>query len=182
MGISNPLRLRTLSITKHVPPDVSSEYESNLVQLSDGSWRLKFSKEYFKNGDSLYEDYDAKLPDGLNTRITEYLSIYRPVLTARNPSSPWLFCTRLGAQHGSLSEEIDGIAQRFIPEVVRMRAHALRHIVATDFLTKNPGQYVMVAELLHDKLETVLKNYAHFKTDAAFSAHEQHLQNFFDGI
>lgn len=63
--------------------------------------------------------------------------------------------------------------------VVGMRLHALRHIVATVFLMRNPGQYALVAELLHDKLETVLKHYAYGKLERTFQAYEEHLGSFF---
>ncbi|MNR67133.1 hypothetical protein D3C85_1909720 [compost metagenome] len=57
--------------------------------------------------------------------------------------------------------------------------HAVRHIVATDFLNRNPGHYTVVAALLHDKLETVLKHYAHRKSESAFNLHEEHMRSFF---
>lgn len=182
MEIANPLRLRTFTIAKYIPANMPSEYETNLFEMEDGSWRLRFNKGDFKNDQGRDEDYDAPLPTALNRRIDEYLHEYRTVLVRKAPCSPWLFPNTLGQMHHDLSGEINSVAKQFIPEVTRLRAHGLRHIVASDFLTKNPGQYVVIAELLHDTLETVLRTYAHFKTESAFNAHEEHLKSFFQGI
>ena len=40
-------------------------------------------------------------------------------------------------------------------------AHAFRHIVATDYLKRYPGAFKLVADLLCDRLETVIKEYGH---------------------
>jgi hypothetical protein len=40
----------------------------------------------------------------------------------------------------------------------------MRHLVATTWLRARPGAYHQVAELLHDRLETVLKHYKHLDT------------------
>jgi len=180
MTISNPLRLRTMSLMKYVPPDSYSEHETNLYQTQRGQWRLRFKKEDFKNGESMDADYDAPLPVGIGPRIAEYLIEFRPVLIKRNPDAPWVFPSLLGKELSDLGERIAKAALRFIPEVTRLRGHAIRNIIATDFLRRNPGQYTVIAELLHDKLETVLKHYAKHQLESAFKAHEQHLSTFFD--
>ena len=41
--------------------------------------------------------------------------------------------------------------------------HAFRHVIATNHLRRNPGDYLTVAVLLHDMLETVLKSYGHLR-------------------
>jgi hypothetical protein len=178
----NPLRLRTMTIAKYVPPDGDSPYTTNLYQTEDGNWRLRFFKGDFKNDGGKQDDYDAHVHTGLNRRIEEYLEIYRPVLVRNNPDSPWLFCDLGGEKHDDLSRVVATVAKNYIPEVTRLRVHALRHIVASDFLRRNPGEFLHVAELLHDTLETVLKNYAHGKREAAFKAHEVHMKGFFDAI
>ncbi|WP_158238575.1 tyrosine-type recombinase/integrase [Pollutimonas subterranea] len=182
LALSNPLRHRTLTITKYVAPGVVSEYETNLFQTEKGSWRLQFFSGDFKNDRSKQIEYDAPLPQALSKRIEEYLAEYRPVLVRRNPTAPWVFPNLHGNKHKDVGQLIATIAQNYIPEVGRLRMHALRHIVATDFLNRNPGQYTVIASLLHDNLETVLKHYAHRKVESAFKAHEEHLKGFFDGI
>lgn len=180
--IANPLRLRTLSITKYASPETDACEVSNLYRTEDGDWHLRFYAGDFKNDGSKSEDYDAPLPRALADRIERYVDTYLPILIRNKPESPWLFPTIHGDQLGDLGEVVSRIARSFIPEVIRLRPHAIRHIVATDFLRRNPGQYKFVADLLHDKLETVLRNYAHGQTESAFRAHEKHLSDFFDGI
>ena len=53
--------------------------------------------------------------------------------------------------------------------------HAFRHLVATDWLTQHPNDFLTVAELLNDKFDTVMTNYAHLKRDISFSRYEEHI-------
>lgn len=180
LAIANPLRERTLTIAKYIPADSDSDLENNLYKDDDARWWLIFSKEHFKNRSSKPEDYAAPLTKKINARLEEYLAKYRPVLVRGYPSCPWLFpSSSEGDNFTNLGSVINRIAQRFIPEVKRMRSHAIRHIVATDYLRKNPGEYAYVAELLHDNYETVLSTYAHCKKEDAFKSYEQHLDNYF---
>lgn len=183
LAISNPLRLRTLTIIKYVcQGGDNSDYLTNLYKAEDGRWRLRFFAGDMKNDGGKPEDYDAALPRKLSERLEEYLEVYRPVLILRNPDCPWLFPSLLGDQLKKADEIFRGIAKNYIPEVTRLGPHAVRHIVASDFLKKNPGKFVALAGLLHDALATVLKNYAHGQLENAFNAHEEHLESFFDGI
>lgn len=179
--VANPLRLRTLTITKYVPPDQESDYRSNLYRTESGQWRLRFMANEFKNGRARGKDYDAPLPAALAGRIEEYLYEWRPILMGESPA-PWLFPNSMGHKHSNLGQVITFIAKNYIPEVPRLGGHMLRHIVATDFLKRNPGQYTVLAELLNDHLETVLKNYAHDKLETAFNAHEESLKGFLSRI
>ena len=180
MTISNPLRLRTMSLMKYVDPFTSSGYETNLYKAENGIWRLRFGQDDFKNGKSKKESYDAPLPAGLGGRIEEYLLEYRPVLIRHQPEAPWVFPNTQGEELGDLGERISKAAKKYIPEVTRLRPHAIRNIVASDYLRRNPGQYAFVAELLHDTLETVLKHYANNQLEPAFKAYEKHLTSFFE--
>lgn len=176
LAIANPLRERTLTVTKYVAPGTDSEYESNLYKTDSGEWHLAFSKEHFKNRSSKKEDYDAPLPGWITKRLEEYLTKYRPLLIQKCHDCPWLFPS---SQDGKMLSDLSGIinrtAQLYIPEVKRIRAHAVRHIVATDFLAKNPGQFDVVSQLLHDNFETVYQTYAHKKKDSAFKAYDEHM-------
>ena len=55
--------------------------------------------------------------------------------------------------------------QGYMPGQTPFRGHAIRHIIATDYLKRNPGDYITVAKLLHDELSTVLREYAHLQVD-----------------
>ncbi|WP_284427632.1 hypothetical protein, partial [Acidovorax sp. SUPP1855] len=126
--------------------------------------------------------YRSPITKGLTHRIDEYINIYRPTLVRARPDSSCLFPSRLGDQIRDIGEIVNRIAKSYIPEVRRLRLHALRHIVATDFLLRNPGKYTLLAGLLHDTLATVLKTYAHGKTESAFRAHEENMAEFYQGL
>lgn len=180
LAIANPLRERTLTVTKYVPADSDTTDETNLYKDDSGTWHLAFSKDHFKNRSAKNEDYDAPLPKWIQARLEEYLSIYRPRLVQRHPESPWLFpSNRDGGKLVDLSGVINRIAKHYVPEVRRMRAHAVRHIVATDYLARNPGQFDVVSQLLHDNFQTVYDTYAHKKKDSAFNAYEEHVNRFY---
>lgn len=52
----------------------------------------------------------------------------------------------------------------FVPEELAPAGfgpHAFRHIVAHSYLKNNPKAYVVVADLLNDKIEMVIKEYGH---------------------
>jgi hypothetical protein len=50
------------------------------------------------------------------------------------------------------------------PDIRGFRTHAFRHIIATTWLNAHPNDFLTVALILHDCLETVMQNYAHLKT------------------
>ncbi|KNE27043.1 hypothetical protein [Achromobacter spanius] len=178
----NPLRHRTLTITKYIEPKKASQSTSNLYQADDGQWWLRFEKGDFKNDESKDEDYSSPITRDLSHRIEQYLEVFRPILVRNNTEAIYLFPNRHGDQINDIGEVIARLARNFIPEVRRLRVHALRHIVATDFLRRNPGKYTLLAGLLHDTLATVLKTYAHGKTESAFRAHEENMKGFYEGI
>ncbi len=178
----NPLRHRTLTIAKYDEAGFEGDPASNLYRRKDGQWWLQFDKDDFKNGESKDEDYNSPVTEGLTQRIDEYVSVYRPVLVRKNPDERSLFPSRQGEQMGDIGEVISRIAKNYIPEVRRLRMHALRHIVASDFLKRNPGQYTVLAGLLHDTLDTVLKHYAHGTMENASRAQERNMKPFYEGL
>jgi len=54
-------------------------------------------------------------------------------------------------------------SKQFLPGCPGFGPHAIRHIVATDYIKNNPASYIVAADILHDKLETVMSAYAHLK-------------------
>ena len=64
-----------------------------------------------------------------------------------------------------LSARVRVVTARYAPDTDGFGPHAFRHIVATDHLKRHPQDYMTVAQLLHDKLATVMKAYAHLKVD-----------------
>jgi hypothetical protein len=65
----------------------------------------------------------------------------------------------------SISVRFYVLTKLYLPETQGFRPHIIRHIIATDHLKRHPRDYLTVAHLLHDKLETVIKNYGHLTVD-----------------
>lgn len=171
--LSNPLRIRTLSLIRW-----REDNSGNLYRHADGHWHLRLTGNSFKNDDgSLLTDYDSQLGlDDLAERLDEYIAEYRPALIKNAPSSDWLFPNgKTGGKHSTLNVLFAKITKLYIPEVHSFGPHGVRHLVATYFLNKSPSNFRGVAQLLHDRLETVLKRYDREKMDKAFNQHNQHL-------
>ena len=75
-----------------------------------------------------------------------------------------------------MSSHIQKLTKRHVVGSPGFGPHALRHLVATDWLRKNPDDFLTVAELLGDRLQTVLDNYAHLKRDGSFSRYEARIE------
>jgi integrase/ribosome-binding protein aMBF1 (putative translation factor) len=171
MLMANPLRARNYQLMSW------TEHENgSLYRRENGQWRLRFVADDFKNMTNASQSaYDAPLPAALNERIEEYLVEFRPQLTKDKPRCKFLFPTRNGETWSGMSAHMQKLTSRHIPETPGFGPHAMRHLVATDWLRKHPNDFLTAAMLLHDKLETVLKAYAHLRQDDAFNRFEAHL-------
>ena len=173
VAVVNPLRIRTLSLI------TCDEGEGNLYQPESSEWRLRLAGDAFKNDEgSKLTCYDVAIP-GIGTRIEEYLFEYRPVLIEHCPDSPYLFPSTRSAdgRHDGLGRVIEKITKRYIPEIISFGPHGIRHLVASAYLKAHPKDYLTVAELLHDKLETVIRAYAHLSKDDSMSRYADYLNS-----
>jgi hypothetical protein len=142
----------------------------NLYRDRGGMWRIRFASSDFKNeSGAASEPYDVPVAASLHPFITEYIGGVRQqfgncddpavfLCRAQNGKPPRRFCAT------GLSMRIYMLSSRFLPKavgVIGFRTHAYRHIAATAYLKGHPGDYVSLAHILHDRLETVLKNYAY---------------------
>ncbi|MDR5819296.1 hypothetical protein [Caballeronia sp. LZ043] len=169
--LANPLRARNCMLMTWRENGTGSLY-----QREDGQWRLRFGARDFKNDrHAAQTDYDAPLPRSMNHRIEEYLCEHRPRLLKSNPSGAWVFPGKTGKKWQNLNKQVARRTRKLIPETPGFAPHAIRHLVATDWLRKHPGDYLTAAELLHDKLRTVLENYSHLRQDDSFNRYEEHL-------
>ncbi|MGN7982251.1 tyrosine-type recombinase/integrase [Burkholderia sp. 22313] len=170
--IANPLRLRNLVTMTWRPNNTGSLY-----RREDGQWRIRFGPQDFKNDrKAIKGTYDAPLPRALAARIEEYLDEFRPRLLRANPKADWLFPNEDSGKWTSLNKHFFRLTRRLIPQTPGFGPHALRHLVATDYLRKHSNDFLTVSQLLHDKLETVLAEYAHLRQDDAFAKYEVHLR------
>ena len=64
--------------------------------------------------------------------------------------------------------------KRYLPDTLGFTLQAFRHIVATGWLKTHPNDFMRVSEILHDKLETVMKAYAHLRVDQEFAVFTQY--------
>jgi hypothetical protein len=172
MLLSNPLRNRN-----YVLLTWKADNTGALYCRQNGQWRIRFGAGDFKNDrTALQKDYDAPLPRALEGRITDYLAEYRPRLLRCAPDATWVFPACTGTKWIDLSRHVSKLTKRLIQETPGFGTHAFRHLVPTDYLRKHPNDFLTVAILLHDTLETVLKVYAHLRQDESFGKYEDHVQ------
>lgn len=70
-----------------------------------------------------------------------------------------------------------GFTRRYVDDCEGFTAYGFRHIVATEWLRSNPNGYVIAAAILHDRITTVLKHYAHLKNEDGYVHYEAHFEN-----
>jgi len=166
--IANPLRLNNFVQMRYLPDN-----SGNLYRSDDGSWRLRFQASDFKNidGAARGQPYDVPVDPSAWDAIEEWLFVYKPLVD--HGCHPFVFCSTVRSQQGvpwsKLGSTLRAISKRWIPQCPGLGPHAFRHLVATAYLKQCPGEYPHVAKLLHDRLETVLKNYAHLSIEDGVS-------------
>lgn len=174
--ISNPLRSAQFSIMR------CYGQRPNLYRTGDGSWRMRFNPEDFKNEKGAASGpYDTAVEPSAWPWIERYLSESRPTLINSDTEFlllPGTVGPNRGAGHAALEVEDagnwtgDGISKRvqyltsrYLPDCAGFGGHCFRHIIATDHLKRHPQDYLTVAQLLHDSLATVIKAYSHLRVD-----------------
>ncbi len=175
MLIVNPLRIRNYVLFS------IRNSRAGYIYPAGSQYRISIPKSGFKNSKSAgVQDYDVGLPAFLAPRIEDYLENHRPNLIGGKPDSGVLFPSRTtGGVYPDLGRHIESITQRLIPGCPGIGPQAFRHLVATSWLKKNPGDFLTVAELLNDRLETVMKNYAHLRKDDSLSRHGSQVETLF---
>ncbi|MFO0443942.1 MAG: hypothetical protein ACK50F_06655 [Betaproteobacteria bacterium] len=174
-----PHRARMMKIMKW-----TKENTGNLYKRANGVWAIRFAPEDFKNEKGAARDraYDVELPKALGPEIENYLTNVRPKF---DRTGDYVFFTQKKRGHVKEGRETQG--GKWINVMVRYRSrgflkgcigfgpHAIRHIVATDYIKNNPESFMVAAHILHDKLETVIENYAHLKAADGHKVFQQYL-------
>lgn len=177
---ANPLRAQHFSTMTYRPDSTGNLYKSG------ANWHYRASSEDFKNSPG---DYDVELPKYVGIAIEDYLRDGRPYLY-RAAESECVFMpalcgpqtstdatgTELPTRPVMWTTEAIGIRVRLITKGLRnglpgFGPHAFRHIVATDYLKRNPGAYKLVAHLLNDSLATVIREYGHVSPQDGLELH-----------
>lgn len=169
---SNPLRRKNL-----IDLTLCNDNSGSVYQTNAGEWRIRLPGAAFKNGKRRSQrarPYDVRIASWLHPLISDYKRSFRPALVT--PSSPDnLFLSRYGKPLNDMTHVLLELTGRLIPGSGGFGCHAFRHLVATDWLRRNPEDFLTVAELLNDTLEVVMSTYAHLKKDDALSRHANQL-------
>lgn len=192
MLVSNPLRMGQFAVIRY-----TQNNKGNLYKTSNGDWRLRFTSADFKNEKgAANQDYDVAVEPSVGPWITRYLAESRPELIASADCDFFLLPAVLGPNNGmredgdystskggmwtgeGLSKRFKILTRQYIPDTPGFGGHAVRHIIATDHLKRHPGDYPTVAKLLHDKLETVLREYSHLTVDQGLQVLHQDIRLF----
>lgn len=170
--IGNPLRMTNMVTLTYKSNNTGKVYVS-----ANGQWRLKLHGSTFKNRKRVGgEAYDVPIASWLAPLLRDYIQLFRPIL-CESRDSGYLFVTQNGEKYTTLSGHVAELTKRHIPGCSGFAMHAIRHLIATDWLTKHPNDFLTVAELLNDTIEVVMKNYAHLKKDVAFSRFDTYVSS-----
>jgi hypothetical protein len=135
----------------------------NLLHQEDGHWHVKYGGEEMKNG----LPFQFPFPTELEPMLVEYLKKYRHYV-CNGYDNEYVFPNPNGGH----------IDARVIQRMVHnntiealgkpMNPHLIRDCVAYDFLIDNPGQYLILSQLLsHSDPNTTLQIYGHFEAEEA---------------
>jgi hypothetical protein len=135
---------------------------TNLYQTSEGHWRIRFAGEELKIAVKQGECnvFDVPFPPSLLGTLEGYLHIWRPILAGRYQRSE-VFLTSRGTPYTVLSLGRVTKKQVYIfTGKPHWHPHIIRTIWATEWI-KSHGDFYTAAIMLNDRLETVIKSYAH---------------------
>jgi integrase len=174
--ISNPLRSKNL-ITLTFKTDNTGDVFRN----ENGQWRIRITASRMKNRKRLKKKiYNVPIAAWLFPLIEDYIKKFRPTL-ATEDKSDYFFLSGNGTRFNSFNKMIFNVTRTLIPGCSGFGPHAIRHLVATDWLTKNPNEFSTVSELLNDTIEVIMANYVHLRKDTAFLQYEEYVQAMLPG-
>ena len=179
MLTANPLRASQYAVMTF-----RADGGGNLLRVGPGHYRLQFDSSDFKNEKgAAKKPYDVEVDPSVTPWIDRYLIESRPYLinagdtdrfflpAAVGPRKHKAFLDSHGMEEdrgwsaGGMLHRVKLLTSTYIDGCPGFGPHAFRHVIATDHLRRHPGDYLTVATLLHDKLETVLKNYGHLRVE-----------------
>jgi site-specific recombinase XerD/transcriptional regulator with XRE-family HTH domain len=170
--LANPLRLKHWVTLGCCRPGTAGD----VYRTHRGAWRIRIPGKQFKNRARVgAAPYDAPIPERLSPLLEDYVQNVRPRLLGNKPDSGEFLLSGNGKRFNGLGQHVLKLTKKMIAGSGGIGAHAFRHLVATDWLTKNPNDFLTVAELLNDSLAVVIKDYAHLKKDVAFSRYEAYV-------
>jgi integrase len=169
--VSNPLRDKNIKTLTY-----KSNNSGDVYQTTAGQWRIKLVGSKQKARKRLGgKPYNVPVAAWLQDLMTAYVREFRPIL-AKGMSANYFFLSQNGTRFNSLNQQVFKRTRTLIPGCDGINPHAFRHLVATDWLTKFPNDFLTVAELLNDTIEVVMSSYAHLKKEVAFNRYEAYVQ------
>jgi integrase len=177
--VANPLRMHNLQVMRY-----KLDGTGNLFKAVDGSWRIRFPPDAFKNarGAAKNKPYEMTVDKSVWPTIESWLFKHRLVLEIVKTDFVFISSNPKG-QGGlweTLNNAVERATRRYIEDCPGFGPHSFRHLVATTLLKQSPKAYVTVATLLHDKLETVMTNYSHLCIDDGFHEWREILSSMLD--
>jgi site-specific recombinase XerD len=146
----------------------------NLYKDVQGAWRLTFRGEQLKVATRRGRTnvFDVPFPQQLIPLLENYLATWRPILLARagHPDNH-VFLTTQGTPYNqtNLTRTTQDIVYSYTGK--HWHPHIVRTVWATEWI-RNGGDFLTVAKMLNDRLETVIANYAHLlEEDVAENAY-----------
>ena len=160
-----PLRALNFSLLTY-----RADNTGHLYQRSNGSWWVRLAAEEFKNQQWTDEkdEYDIPIEESLRPVIEEYLWLHRSHLAGADRCDYVLRPSRCQLEASvaapvcrwDMSKWIYKLSQRYIPGCPGFHLHAIRHLVATEFIKNQPDGFAVAAAVLHDHEQTVRDAYA----------------------
>ena len=172
----NPLRVNQLATMTYWVDNTG-----NLRRKQDGSWQLVYEPWEFKNErGAAKETYRADIHPWVAESLERYLVEHRFTLLGAEQCD-YVFLSRAAPRQqegrakylfSGISKTVRNITRTYLEEVAPkgFGTHAFRHIIATHYLKRHPGNYPLVAQILHDKLETVMDAYGHLQVGDGLDA------------
>ncbi|MDD2880982.1 MAG: hypothetical protein PHQ58_11120 [Rhodoferax sp.] len=174
--VSNPLRSKNIITLTYKTDNTGDVYRTET-----GQWRIKIASSRMKNKKRLKKKiYKAPLPSWLSPLIDDYVTKFRPILEAGKKNDSFFLSNR-GSRFNSMNKQVFRLTSTQIPGCSGFGPQALRHLVATDWLMKNPNDFATVSELLNDSIEVIMNNYIHLRKDIAFTRYENYVKDILPG-
>jgi hypothetical protein len=133
----------------------------NLLHLPNGTWQVRYRGEELKigrrNGRENHLSY--AFPKDLQGLLEEWLTQWRPRLLS-GPDHKYVFLTIQGKPFTERGIHNSIVHTTWKFSGVAVNPHTIRDIWATEYI-KNTRDIIGAAYMLGDKVETVLKHYAH---------------------
>jgi integrase len=162
--MSNPLRIKNLQELTW-----RADNSGQLYQQPDGSWHIRIDRKDFKNhqGAAKERDYHNPVDPMVWPILQQYLTIHRPRLVGGR-NSDYVFVSQEPQEKDGpwtrMNRRVFTLTARYLWGCPGVGPHAFRHIVATAILKNSPNDWQTAALVLHDKVETVQKHYAHLRS------------------